>query len=53
MKMRSSTSPNSFTPREMLPVPIEYEARWIPEQVWILWRKEKFLAPAGNWIPAI
>lgn len=29
-------------------VPTEYEAGWTPESVWTLWKKEKFLTPAGN-----
>jgi len=32
----------------MYPVPIEQEAGWAPEPVWMLWRKEKILASAGN-----
>lgn len=33
-------------------VPIQQEAGWAPEPVWILWSTEKFLAPARNWNPA-
>jgi hypothetical protein len=24
--------------------PMEYEAEWTPEPVWVLWRREKYLA---------
>jgi hypothetical protein len=30
------------------PVPIGYEAVWLPEPVWTLWTGEKSLAPSGN-----
>jgi hypothetical protein len=30
------------------PVPIGYEAGWVPEPLWTLARREKSLVPAGN-----
>jgi hypothetical protein len=30
-----------------------YEVGWAPEQGWMLWRKEKFLTPAGNRTPVV
>jgi hypothetical protein len=34
-------------------VPIGYEARWALEPVWVLWSREKCLAPARNRTPAV
>lgn len=31
------------------PVPIEEEAGLAPEPAWVLWKREKSLAFAGNW----
>jgi len=29
------------------PAPIEKETRWTPALVWMLWKREKSLAPTG------
>jgi len=34
-----------FYLQESNPLPIEYEARWAPEPVWMLWRRENSLTP--------
>lgn len=34
-----------------LTIPIGWEARWVPEPLWMFWRREKFMAVAGNWTP--
>jgi hypothetical protein len=39
------------SPKNEPSVPIEYVAVWTPEPVWTLWRREKFLAFAGNRTP--
>jgi len=31
-----------------LTIPIGWEARWVPEPLWMFWRREKFMAVAGN-----
>jgi hypothetical protein len=41
-----------FTLREITPVPIGWEARWVPELVWMLWRKRN-LSPARNRTQAV
>jgi hypothetical protein len=33
-------------PREIIVAPIDCEAGWVPEPVWMFWRREKSLAPA-------
>jgi hypothetical protein len=38
----SASRPGRFTPGELSPPP-----------VWTLWRREKYLAPAGNQTPAV
>jgi hypothetical protein len=34
--------------RKEIPVPIGYEAEWIPEPIWTLWKGDKPLDSAGN-----
>jgi hypothetical protein len=41
-------APAALFPGEQPPVPIVYEAGKAQEPVWRLWRREKFLVPAGN-----
>jgi hypothetical protein len=46
----------SFTPQLLYPqveslVPIGQEAGWTPHQVWMLWSRDKSLAPVRNWTP--
>lgn len=36
-----------FYPKERNSTLIEQEAGWTPKQVWTIWIREKFLAPAG------
>jgi hypothetical protein len=38
-------APAALPPGEKLPVPIEQEAGWVPESVWTLWSREKYLLP--------
>ena len=42
-----SITPLPLYPRERHQGPIEKEAKWVPEPVWVFWRREKFLGPAG------
>jgi hypothetical protein len=46
-------APAALPPGNEAPAPIEQKAGWAPEPVWTLWRREKSLAPAGNWNPAV
>jgi hypothetical protein len=46
-------APAALHPVKELPVPIGYEARWTPEPVWTLWRREKYYALARNRTPAV
>jgi hypothetical protein len=46
-------APAALPPEKELPVPIGYEAAWVPEPVWNLWCREKCLAPAGKLTPAV
>jgi hypothetical protein len=40
--------PPALSPRKKSPALSGQEAGWVPELVWILWRKEKSVAPAKN-----
>jgi hypothetical protein len=42
----------ALTPVKEHPVPIAEEAGWVPEPVWMLWRREKSY-PAGNRTPTV
>jgi hypothetical protein len=44
-------APAALPPVKELSAPIAYEAGRAPELVWTLWRREKYLAPAGNRTP--
>jgi hypothetical protein len=46
-------APAALHPGKEPQVPTGEEAGWTPEPVWKLWRREKFLPPAGNRIPAV
>jgi hypothetical protein len=37
-----------FTLKEITLIPIEYDVGCTPELVWVLWRRDKSLAVAGN-----
>jgi hypothetical protein len=41
----------NFKPREKTPLPIEVEAVWPPEQVWLVWSREKSLVSVRIQIP--
>jgi hypothetical protein len=41
----------NIKPRERTPLPIEVEAVWPPEQVWLVWSREKSLVSARIQIP--
>jgi hypothetical protein len=45
-------APAALFPWKEPPVPIVQEAALAPEPVWMLWSREKCLAPAGNPTPA-
>jgi hypothetical protein len=49
----STYAPAALPPVKEAPVSIEWEAGWAPESVWMLWSKEKYLAPVGNRTPAV
>jgi hypothetical protein len=38
----------SFNPGERASDPFEYEAGWIPEPMWTLWREKNLLPPPGT-----
>jgi hypothetical protein len=40
-------APAALTPRKKSPVPIELEAEWAPEPVWVFWKIEIPLSPPG------
>jgi hypothetical protein len=41
-------APTALPPGKQLMIPIVEEAGRTPVLVWTLWRREKYLAPAGN-----
>jgi hypothetical protein len=44
----SNKCPGRFAPEENTPgLPIQLEAGWIPEKVWMLWRRENLLCLPG------
>jgi hypothetical protein len=49
-QFRASTS---LTSEKESPIPIVQEDGWALEPVWSLWRREKYLAFAGNWTPVV
>ena len=42
-------TPRPLCPRERTPVPIQFEAGWVAEPAWTLYREEKSLAHTGIW----
>jgi hypothetical protein len=54
MKRMGNITPRPFYPRERIPVPIQYDARYAPAPVWTFRRAQKFLpveiffSPAGR-----
>jgi hypothetical protein len=46
-------APTALPPRKETTVPTEYEAGWASEPVWTLWRRENYLALAGNRTPVV
>jgi hypothetical protein len=45
--------PIALPPAKEPPIPIGFEARWVPQPAWTLWNREKYFLPAGNWTPAV
>jgi hypothetical protein len=45
--------PAALPPGKQSLVPNVYEIWWASEPVWMLWRREKVIAPAGNRTPTI
>jgi hypothetical protein len=48
-----SFKPRPFHPEKIALIPIGKEARWAPEPVWKLWRREKSFGLAMNRTPAV
>jgi hypothetical protein len=46
-------APGALPPEKEPPVPIGYDARWAPVQIWTRWRIEKLSALAGNRTPIV
>jgi len=44
----SALYPGSFTPGKETLVGIKVEVGWVPNLVQAVWRREKYLDPAGN-----
>jgi hypothetical protein len=44
-------TPDTLPPGKEPPVPIKHKAKWAPEPVWMLWRKDESLAPVRNQTP--
>jgi len=42
------STPCRFTNGKRALVPIEFEASWAPELVWVFWKTEKLLVPLGD-----
>jgi hypothetical protein len=54
MEVSSQLHTPAASPPEKEPlVPIGQEAGWVPEPVWMRWRREKFPAPVGIGTPII
>jgi hypothetical protein len=45
----ASFPPRSIYPRKTVLLPVNKESGWVPKLAWMLWRKEKSLAPTGHW----
>jgi hypothetical protein len=43
----SASRPGRFTQGKKSPIPIGWEAAWVPEPVWMLWNKGKSVAMLG------
>jgi len=46
--LKLGTALDTLHPGKEPLVPIKYEAGWVPELVWILWRRDKSLDYARN-----
>jgi hypothetical protein len=42
MEMRGQLHPWPFYSQKETPVPFKYKPEWVPELVWMLWKREKF-----------